>query len=151
MGNENADEILDIWSRSLSSLDKSFKNTANNFDSLISELKEAKTQRKYAKELVAKAIDLYKPSRFIIDSTYKRSSFFSGSMTKEEYKAQWIKKIEDEAYTVFYSYYTREKTVEAMIGSMSRQEYMKQISYAKSHPDVNINDVLQKRQLVFGR
>lgn len=143
--------ILHKWKVDLKSKNRAKANISGNFDELIDGWNSSEIPRDVAEDLMKDAVKEHFPSRSLARSFYKRNKAMLQGATEDEYTANWCNMIECEAYQVFYLYYPIEvkKKEKVSYGSMSKQEYLRQMSYANTHPDINLNKVLEKRALTM--
>ena len=144
-----AEVILHRWKMELKGKDKTKASIANNFDELVDNWKSADVSLDAASDLMKDAIKAHLPSKGIIKAVYRRNKL--SYMTEDEYAESWCSMIEGEAYQVFYLYYPLEikKKPVASYGSMSKQEHMRQMSYADTHPDINMEKIIKKRNAII--
>ena len=149
---EIANLILHKWKVELKSKPKSKSYVAQNFDELVDQLKSADIPRSISLDIMKEAIPEHFPSRSLARSMYKKYKYMAKDKNEDEYYEEWCSMIEAEAYQVFYLYYPLEditgvkdkKRVD--YGSMSKQEYMRQMAYATSHPDVDMDKIREHRE-----
>lgn len=146
-----AELILHKWKVELKSKDRTKANIGNNFDELIDSWKSAEVPVDMASDLMKQAVKEHFPIRGVAKAVYRRNKKMLRDTSEDEYIANWCEMIESEAYQVFYLYYPIDVPKKQVVsyGSMSKQEHMRQMAYANTHPDINIRKLIEKRNTIM--
>lgn len=149
---KTAETIFHKWKVDLKSKNRAKANIGNNFDELIDGWSSIEVPREMAEELMKYAVKEHFPPKGLAKSFYKKNKMMLKDTTEDEYIAEWCSMIECEAYQVFYLYYPIDivpKKQKVTYGSMSKQEYLRQMSYANTHPDIDLKKVMEKRDSIM--
>lgn len=143
-----ADSIFHKWKIDLRNKNRSKQFISSNFDELVSSWKSANIDKDTVFPLMKDAIKEHYPPRSISKAVYKKGKQNYNGLSEDEFISNWESMIESEAYQVFYLYYPLVQVEKQQIayGSMSKQEYLKQMQYAKTHPEVDIEKVREQRR-----
>ena len=147
-----AERILHRWKVDLKNKDRTKASIYGNFDELLSEWDNIDLPLENAEIMFKSAIREHYPTRGCSRAIFKRSKSSHKDTDEDEFYKNWCKMIEDEAYQVFFVYYpieTEKKKPEPNYGGMSKQEHMRQIAYADSHPSVNVQKILAEREALL--
>ena len=144
-----AEIIFHKWKIDLKGLNRSKDHIANNFDLLVEGWSSADVPRDIADNLMKNAVKEHYAPRSVERAIYRKNKPRLRGTTEDEFIEDWRKMIESEAYQVFYLHYPLEiiKKKQTTYGSMSKQEYMRQMAYASTYPEANMNNKKEEHNL----
>ncbi len=147
--NNTADLILQKWTASLASKDRSTKGGAPaNFDELFSELKMVGIPFEEAHAMLPKAVKAHEPNSYIKKITWeKNKKFFEG--TQQQFIDEWIGALNITATEAFFANYPLKLNDDddgepKVYGNMSEAEYKRQRRYADHFPRINTDDLIKQ-------
>jgi hypothetical protein len=147
---ESARIILDEWTASLASRDRSNKNLKFNFEELFQSWKDCGAEfHDLYSSLLKEAIKAHQPSDYVTRKVYQacKKTVKKFDKSEKEFISDWNKNIENIATTSFFEFFPspvvslpKEKIVPNH-GNMTATEYKAQRKYADQFPILDTTEL----------